>query len=42
LPAASGLGGVLRPLRPRVVDAIWAAACLAAIIAVMGVDRVFA
>jgi cobalt ECF transporter T component CbiQ len=32
---------VLRPLRPRAVDAIWAAACLAAIIAVVGVDRVF-
>jgi cobalt ECF transporter T component CbiQ len=32
---------VLRPLRPRAVDAIWAAACLAAIIAVLGVDRVF-
>jgi cobalt ECF transporter T component CbiQ len=37
----TGSTRVLRPLRPRAVDAIWAAACLAAIIAVVGVDRVF-
>jgi cobalt ECF transporter T component CbiQ len=37
----TGSTRVLRPLRPRAVDAIWAAACLAAIIAVLGVDRVF-
>jgi cobalt ECF transporter T component CbiQ len=38
----TGSTRVLHPLRPRAVDAIWAAACLAAIIATMGVDRVFA
>jgi cobalt/nickel transport system permease protein len=38
----TGSTRVLRPLRPRAVDAIWAAACLATIIAVVGVDGVFA
>jgi len=37
----TGSTRVLRPLRPRVVDAAWAAACLAVIIAAVGVDHVF-
>jgi len=37
----TGSTRVLRPIRPRAADAIWAAACLALIIAAVGVDRVF-
>jgi len=37
----TGSTRVLRPLRPRVVDAAWAAACLAVIITAVGVDHVF-
>jgi len=36
-----GAPRVLRPLRPRAADAVWAAACVAVIIAALGVDRVF-
>jgi len=36
-----GAPQVLRPLRPRAADAVWAAACAAVIIAALGVDRVF-
>ena len=38
----TGSTRVLRPLRPRVVDAAWAATCLTVIIAAVGVDHVFA
>jgi cobalt/nickel transport system permease protein len=37
----TGSTRLLRPLRPRAGDAIWAAACLALIVAALGVDRVF-
>ena len=37
----TGSTRVLRPLRPRVVDAVSAAVCLAVIIAALRVDRVF-
>jgi cobalt ECF transporter T component CbiQ len=37
----TGSTRVLRPLRPRVVDAVWAAVCLAVIFAALGADRAF-
>jgi cobalt ECF transporter T component CbiQ len=36
----TGTTRVLRPVRPRMLDALWAAACLVVIVAALGVDRV--